>query len=174
MARKTPCAAVLLPVALLLLLIAVSAAANVRGGGPLPAGGSVKEALGSPRMPIINERALYYHVVQAIRGVPKVHAETVAKAVLRALASFPVKGGTVGDFYNILLSNANNTPRSTADFKGLVFSYRYPNFPKTDVFLFRSGRFTTAARGWNTWAFRGCYPNWDGSNTVWFQPPERC
>lgn len=103
MARKTPCAAVLLPVALLLLLIAVSAAANVRGGGPLPAGGSVKEALGSPRMPIINERALYYHVVQAIRGVPKVHAETVAKAVLRALASFPVKGGTVGDFYNSAL-----------------------------------------------------------------------
>lgn len=76
--------------------------------------------------------------------------------------------------YIVLLSNANNTPRSTADFKGLVFSYRYPNFPKTDVFLFRSGRFTTAARGWNTWAFRGCYPNWDGSNTVWFQPPERC
>lgn len=69
-------------------------------GEDLPVGASVKQRLGSPRAPYINQRALKYHIVRALKSVPKVHAETVAKAVLGAISSFPVKGGRLGDFYN--------------------------------------------------------------------------
>lgn len=57
-----------------------------------------KEELGSARMPVIPERAFARHV---FRNMPLIiDVETAAKAALSAKSSFPVQGGTVGDFYN--------------------------------------------------------------------------
>lgn len=129
------------------------------------------------RTPVVNARVLRVHLEKALRHVPFTNVAAVARSWLRATAAFPVHGGKVGDFYNVILVNATNP--ATRDFYGIAASEVYEPRPlkqPVKLVIFRGGRYVNRGRGGVTnVAFLGCHPGSSAAaRAVTFVPPEQC
>ncbi|GAB0497640.1 hypothetical protein MMPV_008977 [Pyropia vietnamensis] len=148
---------------------AIDAAAAARKPRPVP----------WSRTPSVNTRVLRLRLEAALRHVPFTNVAAVAREWLRATATFPVNGGKVSDFYNLLLVNATNP--ATHKFYGLAAAVVYKPYPLKQpvaLYIFRGGRYVNRGRqGVANVAFLGCHAGartGAAARAITFVPPERC